>query len=74
MTLEDLKEQYKDEIGNQQCMKQLPMEDLDQMFSEIDETINLQDFLDVVGAWSKEAVYLGSAMVVLKNVIDLHDQ
>lgn len=74
MTLEVLKEEYKREVGNQQCVKQLPMNDLDQMFEEIDEANNLQDFLDVVGLWSQDAVRIGAAMVVLKKVIDLHDQ
>jgi len=74
MTLVDLKEEYKRELGNKQCEKQLPMEDLDQMFGEIDDATNLQDFLDVVGLWSQDAVRIGAAMVVLKNVIDLHDQ
>ncbi|MBP7845859.1 MAG: hypothetical protein KA007_00280 [Candidatus Pacebacteria bacterium] len=74
MTLDALKEEYKREVGNQQCVKQLPMDDLDQMFEEIDEANNLQDFLDVVGRWSHDAVRIGSAMVVLKKVIDLHDQ
>ena len=74
MTLDALKEEYKREVGNQQCVKQLPMDDLDQMFEEIDEANNLQDFLDVVGLWSQDAVRIGAAMVVLKKVIDLHDQ
>jgi hypothetical protein len=74
MTLESLKEEYKREVGNQQCVKQLPMDDLDQMFEEIDEANNLQDFLDVVGRWSHDAPRIGAAMVILKKVIDLHDQ
>ena len=71
---ENLKEEYKREIGNKQAVKQLSMDDLDQMSEEIDEAISLQDFLDVVGAWSNDVIRIGAAMVVLKNVIDLHDQ
>ena len=74
MTLEALKEEYKREVGNQQCVKQLPMDDLDQMFEQIDEANNLQDFLDVVSLWSQESVRIGAAMVILKKVVDLNDQ
>ena len=48
MTLESIKEEYKREVGNEQVTKQLPMEDLDQMFSEIDDASSLQEFIDVV--------------------------
>ena len=72
--LKTLTEAYKNEIGNIQCTKQLPMEDLDQMFNEIDKADNLQDFIDVVGRWSQDAIRIGGAMVILKIVIDLNDQ
>lgn len=74
MELTAIKEEYKREVSNQQVVKQLPMEDLDQMFEEIDEAATLQDFLDVVGMWSQEAVRIGAAMVVLKRIVELHDQ
>ena len=74
MTLESIKEEYKREVGNEQVTKQLPMEDLDQLFEEIDEANSLQDFCDVVSFWSKEAITIGSAMVILKRIVDLHDQ
>jgi hypothetical protein len=74
MTLEALKEEYKREVGYQQVVKQMPMEDTDQMFAEIDESKSLQDFCDVVGRWSHDAVRIGAAMVILKKTIDLHDQ
>ncbi len=74
MELTVIKEEYKREVSNQQVVKQLPMEDLDQMFEEIDEAATLQDFLDVVGMWSQEAVRIGAAMVVLKRIVELHDQ
>ena len=74
MTLDSIKEEYKRETGNQQSVKQLPMEDLDQMFEQIDEASTLQDFLDVVALWSQDAVRIGAAMVVLKRIVELHDQ
>ena len=74
MTLESIKEEYKREVGNQQVTKQLPMEDLDQMFSEIDEATSLQEFIDVVSLWSKEAIRVGAAAVILKRIVDLHEQ
>lgn len=74
MELNLLKEEYKRETGNQQAVKQLPMEDLDQMFEEIDEAKTLQDFIDVVSSWSQESVTIGPAMVILKRVINLHEQ
>jgi hypothetical protein len=74
MTLESIKEEYKRETSNIQAVKQLPMEDLDQMFEEIDEAGNLQDFIDVVKLWSQESVRIGGAMVILKRIVDLNDQ
>lgn len=74
MTLEALKEEYKKEVKHQQVVKELPTDDLDQMFEEIDEAKNLQDFVDVVALWSKDAPRIGAAMVILKRVVDLHDQ
>lgn len=74
MTLEFLKEEYKRETGNIQVTKQLPMEDLDQMFQEIDEATTLHEFIKVVSLWAGEAVYVGAAMVILKRAVDLHDQ
>jgi hypothetical protein len=74
MTLESIKEEYKREVGNQQVTKQLPMEDLDQMFSEIDEATSLQEFIDVVSFWSNEAIRVGAAAVILKRIVDLHEQ
>jgi hypothetical protein len=73
MTLDSIKEEYKREVGNQQVTKQLPMEDLDQMFIEIDEATSLQEFIDVVNLWSQEAVRVGAAAVILKVIVDLHD-
>jgi hypothetical protein len=73
MTLDSIKEEYKREVGNQQVTKQLPMEDLDQMFTEIDEATSLQEFIDVVNLWSQEAVMVGAAAVILKVIVDLHD-
>jgi hypothetical protein len=73
MTLESIKEEYKREVGNQQVTKQLPMEDLDQMFTEIDEATSLQEFIDVVNLWSQEAVRVGAAAVILNRIVDLHD-
>jgi len=74
MTLDSIKEEYKREVGNQQVTKQLPMEDLDQMFAEIDEAISLQEFIDVVNLWSQEAVRIGGAAVILKRIVDSHEQ
>lgn len=74
MTLDSIKEEYKRETGNIQVTKQLPMEDLDQMFEEIDEAKTLQDFLDVVSLWSQDAIRIGAAAVVLKRIVDLHEQ
>jgi hypothetical protein len=74
MTLDSIKEEYKREVGNQQVTKQLPMEDLDQMFSEIDEATSLQEFIDVVSLWSNEAIRVGAAAVILKRIVDLHEQ
>ena len=74
MTLESIKEEYKREVGNQQVTKQLPMEDLDQMFSEIDEASSLQEFIDVVNLWSQESIRVGAAAVILKRIVDLHEQ
>ena len=74
MTLESIKEEYKREVGNQQVTKQLPMEDLDQMFSEIDEATSLQEFIDVVNLWSQEAIRVGAASVILKRIVDLNEQ
>jgi hypothetical protein len=73
MTLDLIKEEYKRAIGNEQVVKQFPMEDLDQMFEEIDEATTLQDFIDVVGLWSQEAVRVGAANVILKRIVDLHE-
>jgi hypothetical protein len=73
MTLDSIKEEYKREVGNQQVTKQLPMEDLDQMFTEIDEATSLQEFIDVVNLWSQEAVRVGAAVVILNRIVDLHD-
>jgi hypothetical protein len=73
MTLDSIKEEYKREVGNQQVTKQLPMEDLDQMFTEIDEATSLQEFIDVVNLWSQEAVRVGAAAVILNRIVDLHD-
>ena len=72
--IESIKEEYKREVGNQQVTKQLPMEDLDQMFSEIDEATSLQEFIDVVNLWSQEAIRVGAAAVILKRIVDLHEQ
>ena len=74
MTLESIKEEYKREVGNEQVTKQLPMEDLDQMFSEIDEASSLQEFIDVVNLWSQESIRVGAAAVILKRIVDLHEQ
>ena len=74
MTLETIKAEYKRETGNQQVVKQLPMEDLDQMFEEIDEAKTLQEFIDVVSLWSKDAPSIGAPMVILKRIVDLHEQ
>ena len=74
MTLESIKEEYKREVGNEQVTKQLPMEDLDQMFSEIDDASSLQEFIDVVNLWSQDAIRIGAAMVILKRIVDLHQQ
>ena len=74
MTLDSIKEEYKRETGNQQVSKQLPMEDLDQMFEEIDEANTLQEFMDVVGLWSQDSVRVGAATVILKRIVDLHEQ
>lgn len=74
MTLESIKEEYKREVGNEQVTKQLPMEDLDQMFSEIDDASSLQEFIDVVNLWSQESVRVGAAAVILKRIVDLHEQ
>ena len=74
MNLESIKEEYKREVGNQQVTKQLPMEDLDQMFSEIDEATSLQEFIDVVNLWSQEAIRVGAEAVILKRIVDLHEQ
>jgi hypothetical protein len=74
MTLDSIKEEYKREVGNEQVVNQLPMEDLDQMFEEIDEATTLQEFIDVVGLWSQEAVRVGAATVILKRIVDLHEQ
>jgi len=74
MTLEALKEEYKNEVILQQKIKELPTEDLDPMIEQIDEASTLQDFVDVVSAWSHDAPTIGGAMVILKKVIDLSDQ
>ena len=74
MTLTSIKEEYKREVGNIQVMKQLPMEDLDQMFSEIDDASSLQEFIDVVNLWSQESIRVGAAAVILKRIVDLHEQ
>jgi hypothetical protein len=74
MTLDSIKEEYKREVGNEQVVNQLLMEDLDQMFEEIDEATTLQEFIDVVGLWSQEAVRVGAATVILKRIVDLHEQ
>ena len=74
MTLESIKEEYKREVGNEQVTKQLPMEDLDQMFAEIDEATSLQEFIDVVNLWSQESIRVGAAAVILKRIVDLHEQ
>jgi hypothetical protein len=74
MTLESIKEEYKREVGNEQVTKQLPMEDLDQMFSEIDDASSLQEFIDVVNLWSQESIRVGAAAVILKRIVDLHEQ
>lgn len=74
MTLESIKEEYKREVGNEQVTRQLPMEDLDQMFSEIDDASSLQEFIDVVNLWSQESIRVGAATVILKRIVDLHEQ
>lgn len=74
MTLDSIKEEYKRETGNQQVTKQLPMEDLDQMFAEIDEASSLQEFIDVVSLWSEESIRIGAAAVILKRIVDLWEQ
>lgn len=74
MELSLLKEEYKRETSNIQAVKQLPMEDLDQMFEEIDEASTLNDFVKVVSLWSQESVIIGAAMVILKRIVDLHEQ
>ncbi len=74
MTLDSIKEEYKRELGNEQVTKQLPMEDLDQLFNEIDEASTLQEFIDVVSLWSHDAIRIGAATVILKRIVDLHEQ
>ncbi len=74
MELSVLKEEYKKETSHIQAVKQLPMEDLDQMFEEIDEASTLNDFVKVVSLWSQESVEIGAAMVILKRIINLHEQ
>lgn len=79
MTLDSIKEEYKRETVNMNNMTGKPetkmsQEDLDKMFEEIDEATTLQDFLDVVGLWSQDAIRIGAAAVVLKRIVDLHEQ
>ena len=63
MSLESVKEEYKKEVGNRHLAKKLPMEDLDQMFSEIDKASSMQEFVDVV--MSSEEVYKISAAITI---------
>jgi hypothetical protein len=42
------------------------------MFDEIDSASSLQEFIDVVNLWSKDAIRIGAAMVILKRIVDLH--
>lgn len=79
MTLESIKEEYKRETTNLNNMighseTKISQADLDQMFNEIDDATNLQDFIDVVNLWSKDAIRIGAAMVILKRVVELCDQ
>ena len=74
MDLDLIKEEYKSETINIQHTKQLPIDDLEQMFSEIDSTSSLQEFIDVVNLWSQDAIRIGAAMVILKRIVDLHQQ
>ena len=72
MNLDLIKDEYKSETINIQHTKQLPIDDLEQMFDEIDSTSSLQEFIDVVNLWSKDAIRIGAAMVILKRIVDLH--
>lgn len=79
MDLSVLKEEYKRETINMNNMMgypqdKLPQEDLDQMCEDIDDAETLQEFLHVVSRWSRNAIHVGPAMVVLKRVINLHEQ
>tara|TARA_R110000868_G_scaffold410244_1_gene697747 strand:- start:15 stop:239 length:225 start_codon:yes stop_codon:yes gene_type:complete len=72
MNLDLIKDEYKSETINIQHTKQLPIDDLEQMFDEIDSASSLQEFIDVVNLWSKDAIRIGAAMVILKRIVDLH--
>ena len=79
MTLESIKEEYKNESINMNNMigkpeSKMSQEDLDQMCAEIDEATTLQDFMDVVSSWSAESIRIGAALVILKRIVDLHEQ
>ena len=74
MNLDLIKDEYKSETINIQHTKQLPIDDLEQMFDEIDSASSLQEFIDVVNLWSKDAIRIGAAMVILKRIVDLHEQ
>lgn len=79
MTLESIKEEYKSESINMNNMigkpeSKMSQEDLDQMCAEIDEATTLQDFMDVVSSWSAESIRIGAALVILKRIVDLHEQ
>lgn len=67
MTLETLKTEYKKSIT-------LKGKDLRQLTEEIDQATTLNDFIDVVSAWSSEVPTIGAANVILKRVIDTCDQ
>lgn len=79
MTLDSIKEEYKSETINMNNMigkpeTKMSQEDLDQMCEEIDEASNLQEFMDVVGLWSQDSIRVGAATVILKRIVDLHEQ
>lgn len=79
MDLSILKEEYKRETTNMNNMignpsNKMSQEDIDQMCEQIDEATTLQEFIDVVNAWSQDAIRIGAAMVILKRVVNLHEQ
>lgn len=69
-----LKEEYKKELRYQNGLGKIATADLDQQSEEIDEANTLQEFVDVVNFWSQDAIRIGAAMVILKRVINLHEQ